>query len=108
MGESNANSHLFTFLMTIVTSEQHLTSNYRIMCKISQMTKGPSLFTCALRESNVLFSSAYEGKHDDDEGDHHEPQHPRVDIGGVGEHGDGDGSEDEEAKQHHPEHVAHA
>ena len=30
MGESNANSHLFTFLMTIVTFEQHLTSNYRI------------------------------------------------------------------------------
>lgn len=56
----------------------------------------------------VISSSTYEGEHDDDESNHHEPQHPRVDIGGVGEHGDGDGSEEEEAEQHHPEHVAHA
>ena len=56
----------------------------------------------------VVFSPAYEGEHDDDEGDHHEAQHPRVDVGGVGEHGDGDGGEDEEPQQHHPEHVAHA
>ena len=72
------------------------------------MTKGLHFSLVLFWECNVRSSSAYEGKHDDDEGDHHEPQHPRVDIGGVGEHGDGDGSEDEEAKQHHPEHVAHA
>ena len=82
------------------------------MCNVSQMTKEPHfplvLPWACLQNTLVSSSSAYEGKHDDDKGDHHEPQHPRVDVGGVGEHGDGDGGEDEEPQQHHPEHVAHA
>ena len=82
------------------------------MCNVSQMTKEPHfplvLPWACLQNTLVSSSSAYEGEHDDDEGDHHEPQHPRVDVGGVGEHGDGDGGEDEEPQQHHPEHVAHA